>query len=178
MKGKNKKYDELSEEERKELENSLNPEQNQNVIPPQNQTLPVVNTGEITNERILKVLQSLQEDLNNQKMANSELLKRIEDDKNKQIKQKVDQAIQDAITKGRISPKDEEGKKKWEKRLSDNYDDQIELLNSLQEQKFKPDTPEGINNNKGANSTAYSDAKTLDRASLVKEAREAFKTNK
>lgn len=178
LKGKNKKYDELSEDERRELEQSLIPEapdQNATVppttVPPTN--IPGSTTGDKANEEILKLLQSVQEDLNNQKKTNADLLKRIEDEKKQQTKQKVDKAIMEAIEKGKISPKDEEGKKKWEKRLSDNYDDQIELLNAIPEQKFKADIPEGNNNN-----TKNSDAKTFDRASLVKEAREAFQTNK
>ena len=178
LKGKNKKYDELSEDERRELEQSLIPEapdQNATVppttVPPTN--IPGSTTGDKANEEILKLLQSVQEDLKNQKKTNADLLKRIEDEKKQQTKQKVDKAIMEAIEKGKISPKDEEGKKKWEKRLSDNYDDQIELLNAIPEQKFKADIPEGNNNN-----TKNSDAKTFDRASLVKEAREAFQTNK
>lgn len=174
--GKNKKYDELTDDERKELEISLVPEGNQH-----NQTTQIPNTvspmvtGDKTNEEMLKVLQAVQEDLNNQKKANTDLLKRIDDEKKAQIKQKVDRAITEAIQKGKISPKDEEGKKKWEKRLTDNYDDQIELLNVIPEQKFKPDATEG---NKGASSPASEGAKTLDRARLVKQASEAFKTNK
>lgn len=180
LKGKNKKYDELTDDERKELEKSLVPETNPpgQTVPPTTvppTTIPPVTSGDKTNEEILKVLQAVQEDLNNQKKANADLLKRIDDEKKAQIKQKVDRAITEAIQKGKISPKDEEGKKKWEKRLSENYDDQIELLNVIPEQKFKPDTPEGNNNNNQSQNTG---SKTLDRAGLVKQASEAFKTNK
>lgn len=180
LKGKNKKYDELTDDERKELEKSLVPETNPpgQTVPPTTvppTTIPPVTSGDKTNEEILKVLQAVQEDLNNQKKANADLLKRIDDEKKAQIKQKVDRAITEAIQKGKISPKDEEGKKKWEKRLSENYDDQIELLNIIPEQKFKSDTPEGNNNNSQSQNAG---SKTLDRAGLVKQASEAFKTNK
>lgn len=192
LKGKNKKYDDLTDTEKLELENQLNAQKDANndtksdivnnnpkINTPEALTkptnTPTSNTDSLSNLEILKMLQAIQEELNLQKKTNEDLLKRIEDDKKQQIKQKVDNAIKDATAKGKISPKDEESKKKWEKRLLENYDDQIEVLNQLPEKKFKLEQDNSTNNSNTSN--ANNIQKTLDRALLIKQAREAFKTN-
>lgn len=124
---------------------------------------------------IIKLFEEQKSEIAKERAAREDLMKRIDEDKKQQIKIKADQVIADAIKNKKIAPKDDEEKKKWEKRLSENYDDAVELLGKLPALTFKDETPQGQTQ---TTIQTNGSAQTASRVDLMKNVANVFKQNK